>query len=124
MILDTGALIAVDRDERAMIAALRAAYEEGEELRTHAMVIAQVWRDDRGRQTRLARLLLAVDVVAIDDARGRRSGELLGRAKTSDPIDAAVVLVARDGDVVVTSDPEDIRLLARAAKRRVLVVAC
>jgi hypothetical protein len=37
--------VAIDRDDRAMIARLRVAQERGIELRTHPMVVAQVWRD-------------------------------------------------------------------------------
>lgn len=124
MILDAGALIAVSRNDRAMIARLLAAEQDGDELRTHPMVIAQVWRDHRGRQAQLARLLRGVEIVPIDDELGRRCGELLGKARTSDPIDAAVVLIAADGEPIVTSDPEDILHLARAAGRRVIVVRC
>lgn len=124
MILDAGALIAVSRNDRAMIARLLAAEQEGDELTTHPMVVAQVWRDDRGRQAVLARLLRGVKIVAIDDDLGRRSGELLGRSRTTDPIDAAVVLIATDGESVVTSDPDDMLHLARFARRRIHVVRC
>lgn len=55
LVLDAGALIAVDRDDRAMLARLRAAERHGLELRTNAMVVAQVWRDSQGRQAGLAR---------------------------------------------------------------------
>lgn len=122
MILDSGALMAIDRNDRTVIAAIRAVHDAGDELRTHPMVVAQVWRDERGRQARLARLLAGVDIVPIDDALGRRAGELCGKAKTADPIDAAVVLIADDGDTIVTSDPDDIRHLAKVAKRRVVIV--
>ena len=121
MILDAGALIAVAKNDRAMIARLLAAYEEGEELRTHPMVVAQAWRDGR-RQAMLARLLRSTKIVPIDDGLGRSAGELIGKAKTHDPIDAAVVLIARDGEAVVTSDPDDLRHLGRTAKRRIVVV--
>jgi len=47
---------------------------------------------------------------------------MLGKARTTVPIDAAVVLIATDGEAVVTSDPEDILHLARFANRRILVV--
>lgn len=47
LVLDAGALIAVDRNDRAMLARLRAAERHGLELRTNAMVVAQVWRDGR-----------------------------------------------------------------------------
>ena len=97
--------------------------EADDELRTHAMVLAQAWRDGR-RQAALARALKAVSVVALDEELGRRSGELLGKTKTADAIDAAVVLVAREGEVVVTSDPDDIARLARGAKRRLQIVTC
>jgi predicted nucleic acid-binding protein len=124
MILDAGALIAVSRNDRAMIARLVAAEDEGDELTTHPMVVAQVWRDHRGRQAQLARLLRGVEIVSIDDDLGRRCGELLGKARTSDPIDAAVVLIATDGEPVVTSDPDDILHLARFARRRILAIRC
>jgi hypothetical protein len=123
VILDSGALIGVERHSRAMMARLLAAQLEGEELRTHAMVVAQVWREAGGRQGVLARLLRSVVVVSIDEALGRRAGELLGRSNRSDPIDAAVVLIARDGEVVLTSDPEDLRPLAAAAGRSIHIVS-
>jgi hypothetical protein len=56
----------------------------------------------------IARLLGGVDVVPVDALIGKATGILAGRAGTSDPIDAAVVLAARTGDVIVTSDPADI----------------
>ena len=62
LVLDAAALVAIDRDDRAMIARLRVAQERGIELRTHPMVVAQVWQDRQGRQANLARLLRAVDV--------------------------------------------------------------
>ncbi len=57
LILDAGALVAVDRGDRAMIARLQVAQRAGLELRSNAMVVAQVWRDRHGRQASLARLL-------------------------------------------------------------------
>ena len=122
--LDAGAFIAVDRDDRAMLARLRAAQRHGIELLTSANVVAQVWRDPRGRQVNLARLFRAVDVRPIDAQAGRNAGELLGRAEKHDVIDATLVLVARAGDRIVTSDPEDIGQLASAAQLRVAIVAC
>lgn len=123
MILDAGALIAITKGDRRMIARLLVAHDEEQDLKTHPMVVAQVWRDGR-RQAELARLMRGSIVVALDDELGRRAGELLGNAKTSDPIDAAVVLIADDGEPIVTSDADDIRHLARVAKRRVVIVAC
>ncbi len=127
LILDAGALVAVDRDDRAMIARLRVAQQHGAESRTNAMVIAQVWRDRQGRhgrQVSLARLLRAVDVRAVSHHDGRQAGVLLGVAGTADPVDATVVLLAGPGDRILTSDPGDLIRLATAAANRAVIVAC
>ncbi len=124
LVLDAGALIAVDHDDRAMVARLRVAERHGMELRSNAMVVAQVWRDRHGRQARLAQLLRAVDVRAVDHQTGRDAGVLLAAAGTSDPIDATVVLLAETGDRMLTGDPDDLSLLVRAAGSRAAVVAC
>jgi hypothetical protein len=124
LILDAGALVAVGRDDRAMVARLRASQRHGLELRTNAMVVAQVWRDRQGRQVNLARLLRAVDVRAVSQRDGREAGALLAEAGTADAIDATVVLLAAPGDRILTSDPGDIALLAAAAANRAVIVAC
>jgi hypothetical protein len=51
----------------------------------------------------------------VDASLGRRAGELLGRARASDVVDAALVLLAADGDTILTSDPTDIASLAASA---------
>ena len=124
LILDAGALVAVGRDDRAMIARLGAAQRHGIDLRSNAMVVAQVWRDRQGRQVSLARLLRAVDVRPVDPAQGRRAGELLGAAGTSDAVDATVVLLAEPGDRILTGDPGDLARLASAAGGRAMVIPC
>ena len=124
LVLDAGALVAVDRGDRAMIARLRMAQRQGMDLRTNAMVVAQVWRDSHGRQAQLAGLLRAVDVRTVSPQDGRQAGALLGKAGTSDPIDATVVLLASPGDRIVTSDPGDLARLASAAGNQTVVIAC
>ena len=124
LILDAGAFIAVDRADRALVARLRAAQRHNVDLRTNAMVIAQVWRDPDGRQAHLARLLRAVDVQPVDESLGREAGILLGKAGTTDPIDATVVLIAAHGDRILTSDPDDLVHLATRAGKRVVVLRC
>ena len=124
LILDAGALVAVDRDDRAAVARLRAAQQHGLELRTNAMVVAQAWRDRHGRQVSLARLLQATDVRAVTQPDGRAAGVLQAEAGTSDPVDATVVLLAGPGDRILTSDPGDITRLAAAAGNRAIVIAC
>jgi hypothetical protein len=124
LVLDAGALLAVDRGDRAMIARLQVAQHAGLELRSNAMVVAQVWRDRRGRQVSPARLLQAVDVRAVSPADGRDAGMLLADAGTADAIDATVVLLAAPGDRILTSDPGDLARLAEAAGNRAAIVAC
>ena len=88
---------------------------------THGGVIGQVWRGS-SRQARLAMGLKGVAVRPLDDSLGRRAGELLREARHDDVVDAALVLLASDGDVILTSDNDDISLLAEAADLYVDVV--
>jgi hypothetical protein len=124
LILDAGALVAVDRDDRAMMARLRAAANNGLELRSNAMVIAQVWRGLPVRQVNLARLLRAVDVRAVGERDGRAAGVLLAAAGAADAIDASVVLLAAPGERLLTSDPGDLARLVSAAANRPTTIAC
>jgi hypothetical protein len=115
--LDAGALIAIDRGDRRMIALLAQALADSCAIRVPAGVVGQAWRDGR-RQVALARFLRAgeVEVVPLDTTLSRACGELCAHTKTSDVIDASVVIVAHGHeDVIVTSDPNDLRRLdARA----------
>lgn len=124
LVLDAGAFLAVERNDRTMVARLRAARKQHVDLRTTAIVLGQVWRDPQGRQARLARLLRAVDVRPVDEQMGRGAGVLLARAGTSDPIDATVVLVAESGDRILTSDPSDIQRLVAASGTRAATISC
>jgi hypothetical protein len=124
LVLDAGALVAVDRNDRSMIAMLQAARRHELELRTTAIVLGQVWRDPAGRQAELSRLLRAIDVRPVDERLGRESGILVGLAKTSDPIDATIVLIASNGDRILTSDPRDLTRLTSAARKRLAIIAC
>lgn len=111
--LDAGALIAFERNDRAVVALLARALEVGFSIAVPAGVVGQAWRNGR-RQARLARLLGAdrVEIEALDDQRAREAGQLCGVAGISDVIDASAVLCARRrGHRIVTSDPDDIRRL-------------
>jgi hypothetical protein len=124
MILDAGALLAWERADHSVVARLKVAQQQGFDLHTTGIVVTQVWRDPAGRQARLARLLRAIATVAVDERLGRRAGELVGAAGTSDPIDATLVAVASAGDRVLTSDAGDIKRLASAAGITLQVIAC
>ena len=124
LVLDAGAFVAVDREERTMMARLRVAQQAGLELRSTGVVITQVWRDASGRQANLARLLRSVDVKAVDEHLGREAGLLLGRAGTQDAVDATVVAASQTGDRILTGDTKDITRLVEASGRSILVVRC
>jgi hypothetical protein len=114
LILDAGALLAVERGDRELMALLKGELQLRRAPVTHGGVVGQVWRGGK-RQERLAAFLRGVAVVPLDEDLGRRSGALLGRARRSDVIDAAVVLLAADGDSILTSDAEDLELLVEKA---------
>ena len=122
LVLDAGALVAVERADRYTVSLIKQEFLAGRTPLTHGGIIGQVWRGGSGRQANLARLLPALDVVSLDDALGRRTGVLLGRAKMHDVLDAALVLLAMDGDSILTSDPDDLEPLAVSADRHVDIV--
>lgn len=115
LVLDSGALIALERNDRAMWRRFKAAQLRGNVPVSHGGVVGQAWRGRGPRHALLAAALAGIDVHALDDATGRAAGELLALARRSDVVDAALVLLADDGDHIVTSDPHDIEPLAAAA---------
>ena len=106
LVLDAGALIALDRNDRAMWIRLKTAHGRGEPPVTLGGVVGQVWRGGP-RQARLATALAGVEVKPLDDELGRAAGRLLGATRTSDVVDAGVVLLAVDGDEIITADLDD-----------------
>jgi len=122
LVLDAGAFLSVERADRTTAALLKRELLARRVPVTHGGVIAQVWRGGAGRQAKLSGLLSAVEVVPLGDHLGRRAGALLGKARKTDAIDAAVVLLAMDGDVILTSDSGDLRPLAVAASVHVDIV--
>jgi hypothetical protein len=121
LVLDTGALLALERSERPMWIRLKAALLAGVPPVTHAGVVGQSWRGGP-RQARLAQALAGIDVRPLDEPTGRRVGQLLGATGLSDVIDAAVILLTQDGDEVVTSGHTDLDRLARALGRHVELI--
>jgi hypothetical protein len=119
LVLDSGALIALERNDRDMWRRLKAALLAGSVPVSHGGVIGQAWRGRGARQALLAKALEGVDVRALDDDLGRAAGDLLARTGTADVIDAALVLLADDGDDIVTADIDDMELLAVSLGRHV-----
>jgi hypothetical protein len=123
LILDAGALIAIDRDDRVVYKKIQDALRMGDPVRTNPNAVAQVWRNG-AKQARLAKTLRMVEVVPITREDGYRAGELLGATRTKDVVDATVALLVESGDELYTSDPGDLRLLTEAAGFKAVVIAC
>ncbi len=120
LILDAGALIAYERGSRTVQAFLERAYRHSDDVRTTTAVVAQAWYGD-SRQVLLARLLRGVDEYELTSERARKIGQLLRQAGAADVVDGSVVDIAKAGDEVLTSDPVDIRRLAAAAGKTLIV---
>ena len=111
--LDTGALIALDRGDKRLIALLQRALAKRLRLQVPSGVVGQAWRDGRVQVT-LARFLRIdeVEIIPLDEQLARACGELCGATDTADIIDASVVILARERrDHIVTSDMNDLRRL-------------
>ncbi len=113
-ILDAGALIGLDHNDRAMWVRLKGLHLAGERPVTHGGVVGQVWRGGP-RQARLATALAGMDVRSLDERLGRVAGELLASTRLSDVADAALVALAADGDEIITLDSDDLGQLAESA---------
>jgi len=110
---DAGALVAAERDQRAVWALHRRTLERGARPSVPAGVLGQVWRG--GPQAALSRFLKGCTIEVLDEKGSRSAGRACGRSRTTDVVDATVVVGAIErGDLVVTSDPGDIRHLASA----------
>lgn len=112
-ILDSGALIALERRNTRMLALADEVVRHRVPAYVPAGVVAQVWRDS-ARQHAIARLLRAdaVRVDPLDRDIAYMIGGLLARTGCSDVVDGHVALLGRRiGGTVLTSDPDDIRAL-------------
>jgi predicted nucleic acid-binding protein len=122
-ILDTGALIAFEKNKRAFVVLLDEARLAGIAIRVPTVVIAEAWRGGR-RSARIARLLSTCHVDPLLEPVARMAGEALASVRSATVIDAIVVAsgVAR-GAHVVTSDPDDLRpLVARLGGMPVIAI--
>lgn len=112
--LDAGGLIALDRNDRRVLAILARAVESGKRITIPATALAQAIRNP-ARQSRLSRLIrqAGTDLVALDGRDATAVGLLLARTETADILDARVVICAqRAGQAIVTSDANDFKRIA------------
>lgn len=122
LILDAGALIGIDRDDRRVAGLIELGRRAGAGLVTAAPVVGQAWRNG-ATQAGLARAVAMIDARPVDLDDAKRAGTLLGRAESADVVDALMVLLAFPGDQLLTSDAGDLSRLASANEVDVRIVA-
>ena len=114
---DTGALLAAEAHRRDVWALHARALQRGLRPVVPAAVLSQAWRG--GPQAELSRFLRGCRIENVDERLARAAGTAFGRSGTADVVDAYVVVgaVERD-DMVLTSDPDDLKRIARALGKR------
>jgi len=121
VVYDAAVLVAAHRNNRRAWAEHKTRLEIGIIPSVPAPIVAQVSRSPQ--QAQLRRFLTGCAVVPLGENEAHEAGQLLGRTRTVDVVDAAVVTVAlRKKAMILTSDPDDIKRLVRASGRDVVVV--
>ena len=123
-VLDTGALAALQRDRKRLLALLDLSSEESRKLRTTAPVVTEfLGHSPRGRRAAGEHVLSHLAVASVEGARARRAAALIhsvldagGRARPS-AIDALVTAEAEAtaAAVVFDGDRADFEALAEAS---------
>lgn len=108
--LDAGALIAWERRRERVLRLLRRANERRSKVTVPVVVVAEWWR---GRTDWRERMRASVTVEPMTEELARSAGEAIAAVRGATVIDAIVVAsAARRGDVILTSDPDDLDPLA------------
>ncbi|MGY3203109.1 twitching motility protein PilT [Streptomyces sp. TE5632] len=123
VVYDSGALIAAAKSDRRFLGRHKTLLLRGDIPLVPAGVPAQCW-DERASAAMLHWALNGCRVVPLTESGAKAAAVLCQRNKTSDIIDASVVLVsaAYDDAPVLTDDLGDIRALAACAGREGIVV--
>ncbi len=124
LVLDTGALIALQRDLGRLRALIRRAAEGDRELRTSSPVITEFVGGSPRALRRAAEYVSAhLEIAPVDEALARRAASLTQAARDAGPraapsaVDALVAAEAeeRSGAVLFDGDRADFEALARAS---------
>jgi predicted nucleic acid-binding protein len=107
--LDTGALIALERGEKRMRSVVRGAIEHDVILTVPAVVLIEWWRGGKGDRQR--HVIAGMTIEPTSERIAMAAGEALATMQAS-AVDAAVMAsAALRGDVVYTSDFDDLQQL-------------
>jgi hypothetical protein len=118
IILDSGAIIASERNDPTLAAILKAARKNRTPILVPATVVAETWRGPR-THARTAHLFGSVDVFPeLNEQSARQVGSLLAVSKTVEIVDGNVVAIAiaLRPATIVTSDVDDVTHLLRSAE--------
>jgi hypothetical protein len=108
---DTGALIALERRTQRIWDIYRTAMHDAIPITVPVAVVVEWWR---GRTDVRERILGGVRIEPLHLALARSAGEALASVRSASPIDAVVMAsAALRGDIVYTSDVEDLERLQR-----------
>ncbi|MPZ67681.1 MAG: PIN domain nuclease [Pseudonocardiaceae bacterium] len=126
-VLDSGALIALERAAPAMTALLLRVRSGHARLVVPDAVLAQVWRGGSGRQARIAALLglqrKQCERVALETDTAKRIGMRIHDCGHADVVDVHVaLLVGEHRAAVITSDRDDILAVDSNLKDRIVEV--
>ncbi len=109
--LDTGALIGLERRHARVVSLVRHATLYERRMTAPAAVIAEWWR---GRTDVRETMLEMFDVEPLDVELARLAGDAIAAVRGATVVDAIVMASAsRRGDVVYTSDVDDLMRLQR-----------
>jgi predicted nucleic acid-binding protein len=110
---DAGALIAAERGSEPVWTLHRELLGRDIQPTVPTVVLGQVWRG--GPQPRLSLFMHGCRIEPFTEQQARLAGKALAVSGESDLVDGAVVIsaLARE-DLVVTSDPDDLRRIADA----------
>jgi hypothetical protein len=118
IILDSGAIIASERNDPTLAAILKAARKKRTPILVPATVVAETWRGPR-THARTAHLFGSVDgFPELNEQSARQVGALLALSKTAAIVDGNVVAIAiaLRPATIVTSDVHDVTHLLKSAK--------
>ena len=109
--LDTGALFALERRRQRIRQIVTIASRDAVRMTVPAAVVAEWWR---GRSAVAEDILAAFELEVLDESLSKLAGEALAAIPSATTIDAIVMAsAARRGDVVLTSDVDDLTALQR-----------
>jgi hypothetical protein len=123
LVLDARGLVKLAAGDPAVRALVQTAHQRYDNVVTAASTLTEVLRGGAA-DARMHRILARVTVASIDEAVGRRAGELLGATGLSghrcavDAVLAVVALAQPRPAVLLTSDPDDMARLTEEPGRR------